>query len=151
MDTAQERVIVPSHTPKPLPDYLRAELTSTLLSTSAIPVIQSTLYNASRDAGWTDSVRERAKQLLNNGQQPSWQELLDLLVKESHPNTQGRKGTPGGLRRVSQQGDRVPGNAEATDNLVGIRFPNQAVMEGKEAIKQALEDIVEIEGTNAVR
>ncbi|KAL8939396.1 MAG: hypothetical protein Q9216_003382 [Gyalolechia sp. 2 TL-2023] len=151
MSAPQEQVIVPPHTPKPLPNYLRAELTSTLLSTSAIPVIQSTLYNASRGAGWTDSVHERAKQLLNSGQQPSWQEVLDVLVKEAHPNNQGRKGTPGGLRRVGQPGDYGLGNQEATDNLVSIRFPDRAIVEGKEAIKQALENIVEIERTHVGR
>ncbi|KAL9027489.1 MAG: hypothetical protein Q9196_003991 [Gyalolechia fulgens] len=151
MNAAEERVIVPAHTPKPLPNHLRAELTLTLLSTSAIPVIQSTLYNASRDAGWTDLVRERAKQLFNEGEPLSRQEVLDLLIKESHPKTHGRKRNPGGLRRVGQPRDSGLGKAKPTDNLVRIRFPDRAVMEGKEVIKQALENIIEVEGTNAVK
>lgn len=144
-----ERVTVPSHTPKPLPTYLRAELTSSLLSNSTIPVIQSTLYNASQEAGWTEAVLERAKQLFNSGQGMSAQEVLDVIVKESHPNSQGRKGIAGGMRRGGL--DRGVESKDVGGEVVGVRFPERAIVEGKEVIKQALEDIVEVEGVGAVR
>ncbi|KAL8721586.1 MAG: hypothetical protein Q9225_001750 [Loekoesia sp. 1 TL-2023] len=145
MNTTQDRVLVPSHTPKPLPDYLRSELTSALLASSTIPIIQSTLYNASRDAGWIDSVRERAKQLINSGHPMTWEEVLELLVKESQEWPISRNNMPGGLRRVRQNGDGGAGAAEPADDLVGIRFPDEAIAKGKEAVRKALEDIVEVE------
>ncbi|KAI4187224.1 MAG: hypothetical protein L6R41_002942 [Letrouitia leprolyta] len=147
---SDDLVIVPSHTPKPLPNYLRAELTSSLLSNSVIPVVQSTLYNASQDAGWIDAVLKRAKQLFNDSSQ-TWspQEVLDILAKESRPSSHDHKSTPGGLRRVGQ--DRGSEDVKGRDgSVVDIRFPDRAILEGKQVIKQALEEIVEVEGTKTI-
>ena len=152
MDTTQERALVPSHTPKPLPDHLRSELTSALLSNSTIPVIQSTLYNTSRDAGWIKSVHERAKHLINSGQMTSLQEVSELLIKESREGIEITSSLPGGLRRVRQNVDSADGGTgevELASDRTDIKFPDRAIREGKEAIRNALEDIVEVETTRA--
>ncbi|KAL8838907.1 MAG: hypothetical protein Q9170_001944 [Blastenia crenularia] len=126
----EDRVLVPSHTPKPLPTHLRAELTSALLSSYAIPAIQSTLYDNARKKQWTEAVRERAKQLIRQGGAMDWRGVVEELVKEAREGYNGRKET----------------KSPAFDGI-NIRFPEQAVAEGKKVVRNTLEDIVEIEGS----
>lgn len=92
-------------------------------------------------------MRERAKQLINTGQPITWQEVLELLIKESREGPISRNNMPGGLRRVRQSGDSGAGAAEPANDLVTIRFPDEAIAKGKEAIRKALEDIIEVEAT----
>lgn len=143
---ADERVIVPVHTPKPLPIHLRSELTSALLSTSAIPVIQSTLQEASDEAGWTTSVRLRAKQLISSGQATNWQEVVEVLIKESIERQDDQPILPGGIQRMRQDRDKGVGPAKQTAGVISVKFPAQAITDGKKAIRAALEPVIEVEG-----
>ncbi|KAI4148845.1 MAG: hypothetical protein L6R39_002675 [Caloplaca ligustica] len=142
---SQERVVVPAHTPKPLPGHLRSELTSALLSASAIPVIQSTLHDESEKVGWTKSIRERAKQLINNGQATTSQEIVEILIKESCERPGNQLCLPGGLRRTRQ--GQVDGSeaAKAANGAIVVNFPEQAIVEGKKAIRDALDPVIEVE------
>ncbi|KAL9599537.1 MAG: hypothetical protein Q9219_003781 [cf. Caloplaca sp. 3 TL-2023] len=147
MNSIHDRVLVPSHTPKPLPKHLRSELTSALLSNSSIPTIQSTLYDTSRDAGWMDAVRERAKHLKENQTELSLQEVVELLARESRERTSDCNMKPGGLRRAWSDEDGEKRAAQSVSDQDKMRFPEQAIVEGKEVIRRALEDIVEVEAT----
>ncbi|KAL8802938.1 MAG: hypothetical protein Q9182_003488 [Xanthomendoza sp. 2 TL-2023] len=142
MNHSHERILVPPHTPKPLPNHLRFELTSALLSNSAIPVIQSTLYDGSRDSGWIDAVRERAKQLISTGQATTSQQVMEQLVKEARDRSKSQPNIQGGLAH-HQKSER---GVQATSGPapINIRFPEQAIIEGKKAVRTALKDIVEV-------
>ncbi len=141
-----ERVIVPAHTPKPLPSHLRSELTSALLSTSAIPVIQSTLEKASQEEGWTASIRARAKQLISRGQVTNLQELVELLVQESVERQDKQPILPGGIRRVRQDRSSGVELVKTADETINVKFPARAIREGKKAIRDALDHVIEVEG-----
>ncbi|KAL8749727.1 MAG: hypothetical protein Q9184_006692 [Pyrenodesmia sp. 2 TL-2023] len=144
-----ERVIVPAHTLKPLPIHLRSELTSVLLSTSAIPVIQSTLQEASDAAGWTTSVRLRAKQLISSGQATNWQDVMDVLTKESIERQDDQPILPGGIRRMRQDRGNGVEPVKQVDGVISVKFPSQAITEGKKAIRTALDPVIEVEGAGA--
>lgn len=148
MNRTSERIIVPLHVPTPLPSHLRTELTSALLSESAIPVVQSALSDAFRDAGWMDLVRDRAKQLISSGQATTWHEVMERLMMEARGNQHSRQTPPGGLRRKHEnEGVLARGNSPA-DHTVSVRFPEDAANKGKEAVRNALENLVEIENAN---
>ncbi|KAI4190609.1 MAG: hypothetical protein LQ346_004886 [Caloplaca aetnensis] len=147
---SDERVIVPAHTPKPLPNHLRSELTSALLSTSAIPVIQSTLQKASQEEGWTPSIRARAKQLISSGQVMNWQEVVEVLVKESIERQDKQPTLPGGIRRVRQDRNSAVELAKTADEAISVKFPAQAITEGKKAIRDALDHVIEVEGAGVI-
>lgn len=151
MTATHDRVIVPPHTPKPLPSHLRSELTSALLSSPAIPVIQSTLHQASRNAGWADSIRERTKQLINGGNAANWQEVVEMLVKESCETLDNLSNVPGGLRRVRQHQNGSVEAARSSSEVISVRFPEQAITEGKKAIRDALDHLVDVEGNGITR
>ncbi|KAL8647088.1 MAG: hypothetical protein Q9210_005761 [Variospora velana] len=152
---SHEHVIVPAHTPKPLPSHLRSELTSALLSNSAIPVIQSTLHEASQKAYWERSVQERAKQIIIQGQGTGWQKVVDMLVKESceRPDNSPhhRPQVSGGLRRLRQDQSSFTGLAHSPTEAIDITFPEQAIQAGKKAIRDALDPLIEVESTGASR
>ncbi|KAL8783591.1 MAG: hypothetical protein Q9213_004520 [Squamulea squamosa] len=143
MDRPVERISVPPHTPRPLPSRLRFELTSALLSNSTIPDIQSTLYQTSQDAGWIDAVRERAKQLISSGQATSSHEVIGLLVKEARESSDNQPNIQGGLRRQTHgsisQAAKGPANQK-----ISVRFPEEAVSKGREVVRNALEDFVDV-------
>ncbi|KAL8726981.1 MAG: hypothetical protein Q9166_006344 [cf. Caloplaca sp. 2 TL-2023] len=146
MNASNERILVAPHTPKPLPNHLRYELTAALLSTAAIPKIQSALYDTAQSAGWQDAVRERAKQIISSGQAVSSYEVVKLLAKESRDGTNSRPNIQGGLARRQQSplsGDR---SSESADKALRIKFPEQAIKEGKQFVRHALEDLVDVEG-----
>ncbi|KAL8923927.1 MAG: hypothetical protein Q9208_004364 [Pyrenodesmia sp. 3 TL-2023] len=146
---ADERVIVPAHIPKPLPNHLRSELTSALLSTSAIPVIQSTLHEASQDAEWTTSVRLRAKQLISSGQATSSQDVMEILLKESVERQDDQPVPPGGIRRMRQDRDSGAEPVKQADGAISVKFPARAITEGKKAIRAALDPVIQVERTRA--
>ncbi|KAI4129540.1 MAG: hypothetical protein LQ338_002176 [Usnochroma carphineum] len=146
-----ERVLVPDHTPKPLPNHLRSELTSALLSTSAIPLIQSTLHDAAQKAGWTEALRGRGKQLINSGQATTWQEVVELLVKESCGSPESRPSMPGGLQRRGLHQDIGAETAKSTEETIRVKFPEQAIREGKNVIRDALDHVVELESAGTTR
>ncbi|KAI4196906.1 MAG: hypothetical protein LQ348_002229 [Seirophora lacunosa] len=148
---SHDLVIVPAHTPKPLPSYLRSELTSTLLSNSAIPVIQRTLHQASQEAHWEGSIRERAKQIITQGQAIGWQEVVEMLVKESCERPDNRPHVPGGLRRLRQDQSSSAGSTRSPNEAISVTFPEQAIRAGKKAIKEALDPLIELESTAASR
>ncbi|KAL8843167.1 MAG: hypothetical protein Q9176_002120 [Flavoplaca citrina] len=139
-----DRISVPPQPPRPLPTHLRTSLTSALLSSSTIPQIQSTLYNTSQEAGWNDAVHRRAKQIISSGQATSLKEVTEILVKEAREgrgsNSRPVDRIPGGLARRRQE------DAKSTqkDPAVDVTFPNEAVKKGKEVVRDALEDIVNI-------
>ena len=144
MDLSHERILVPPHIPKPLPSRLRFEITSALLSNSAIPDIQTTLYDASRESGWIDAVRERAKQLISSGKATSPQEVIGLLVKEAWEGSNNRPTIQGGLARRQQPGSDSQGASGLPEQAVSVRFPIQAVKQGKGVVRNALEDFVDV-------
>ncbi|KAI4091266.1 MAG: hypothetical protein L6R37_007769 [Teloschistes peruensis] len=149
MNDTHERIVVPSHTPKPLPYHLRTELTSALLSESAIPMIQSALSDGCRDAGWLDAVLERAKQLIRSGDATTWQEAMDKLAKEARGVTDNQPTVSGGLRR-GHSDDGIRTTADQTvDKSVSIKFPERVMKQGTQIVRNALENIVEIENTDA--
>lgn len=61
-----------------------------------------------------------------------------MLVKEAR---EGRKGIPGGLARKKEGQDGANGNGERD---IDVRFPEEAIKAGKEAVRKALEGIVEV-------
>ncbi|KAL9040131.1 MAG: hypothetical protein Q9180_002103 [Flavoplaca navasiana] len=139
-----DRVSVPPQPPRPLPTHLRTSLTSALLSSSAIPQIQSTLYNTSQEAGWNDAVHRRAKQIISSGQATSLKEVMEILVKEAREgrgsNSRPVGRIPGGLARRRQE------DAKSTreDPPVDVTFPNEAVKKGKEVVRDALKEVIDI-------
>ncbi|KAL8688547.1 MAG: hypothetical protein Q9218_005573 [Villophora microphyllina] len=149
MNYTSERIVVPSHTPKPLPNHLRTELTSALLSESAIPTIQSALSDECREAGWMDALRQRAKQLIRNGNAVTWQEVVNKLANEVKGGLDNRPNAPGGLRRgYTSEGSRSTVDQSA-DKTVKIEFPEIATERGIKVVRNALENIVEVENTEA--
>lgn len=152
---SHEHVIVPAHTPKPLPSHLRSELTSALLSNSAIPVIQSTLHEASQEVYWERSIQERAKQIIEQGHATGWQEVVDMLVKEScerpHNSPHNRPQVSGGLRRLRQDQSSFTGPAHSPMEAINVTFPERALKAGKKAIREALDPLIEVESTGASR
>ncbi|KAL9012013.1 MAG: hypothetical protein Q9173_003184 [Seirophora scorigena] len=137
-------VIVPAHTPKPLPSDLRSELTSALLSNSAIPVIQSTLHQASQEAHWEGSIRERAKQIITQGQAAGWQEVVEMLVKESCKRPDNQSHVPGGLRSLRRDHSGSAGPTRSPNEATSVTFPEQAIRAGKKAIREALDPLIEM-------
>lgn len=138
-----DRISVPPQPPRPLPTHLRTSLTSALLSSSAIPQIQATLYNTSQEAGWNEAIHRRAKQIISSGQATSSKEVMEILVKEAREgqalNSRPVNRIPGGLARHRQE------DAKSTqDPAVDVMFPNEAVKRGKEVVRDALENIVDI-------
>ncbi|KAL9579428.1 MAG: hypothetical protein Q9212_005117 [Teloschistes hypoglaucus] len=151
MNNTHERIVIPAHTPKPLPYHLRTELTSALLSESLIPIIQSALSDGSRDAGWMDSVRERAKQLIRSGDATTWQEAMDKLPKEARGVTDNQPTVLGELRR-GQSDNEIRTTPDPTVNKsVNIKFPEHVMKQGIQVVRNALENIVEIENPDARR
>lgn len=152
---SHEYVIVPAHTPKPLPSHLRSELTSALLSNSAIPVIQSTLHEASQEVYWERSIQERAKQIIVQEHATGWQEVVDMLVKESceppHNSPHHRPQVSGRLRRLRQDQSSFTGPANSPTEAINVTFPEQARKAGKKAIREALDPLIEVESTGASR
>ncbi|KAL9018601.1 MAG: hypothetical protein Q9185_004117 [Variospora sp. 1 TL-2023] len=155
---SHEHVIVPAHTPKPLPSHLRSELTSALLSNSAIPVIQSTLHEASQEVYWERSIQERAKQIIVQGHATGWQEVVDMLVEEScerphnspHNSPRNRPQVSGRLRRLRQDQSNFTGPAHSPTEAINVTFPEQARKAGKKAIREALDPLIEVETREGV-
>ncbi|KAL8770846.1 MAG: hypothetical protein Q9209_003497 [Squamulea sp. 1 TL-2023] len=144
MERSVERVLVPPHTPKPLPSRLRFELTSALLSNSAIPDIQSTLYHTSQGTGWIDAVRERAKQLISSEQATSSHEVIAILVKEARENSNNQLNIQGGLARRQTHGSGSQAVRGPASQNISVRFPEEAVNKGKKVVRNALEDLVDV-------
>ncbi|KAL8659836.1 MAG: hypothetical protein Q9202_006935 [Teloschistes flavicans] len=151
MNGNNERIIIPSHMPNPLPYHLRTELTSALLSESVIPKIQSALSDGRQDTGWMDAVRERAKQLIRNGDATTWQGVVDKLAKEARGVTENQPTVSGGLRRGHSSNGIKPTAGQTVDKPVDIRFPEHAIKQGTEVVRSALENLVEVENTDAHR
>ncbi|KAL9636131.1 MAG: hypothetical protein Q9204_002374 [Flavoplaca sp. TL-2023a] len=139
-----DRISVPPQPPRPLPTHLRTSLTSALLSSSAIPQIQSTLHNTAQEAGWNDAVHRRAKQIISSGKATSLKEVMEILVKEAMEgrgsNSRPVDRIPGGLARPRQE----VANSAQEDPAVDVMFPNEAVKKGKEVVRDGLEDLVDI-------
>ncbi|KAL8963902.1 MAG: hypothetical protein Q9183_004860 [Haloplaca sp. 2 TL-2023] len=146
MNSTSEKIIVPAHIPKPLPNHLRAELQAALLSNSSIAAIQSALFNTSRDAGWMEDVRKRAKQIIGNGEAMTPKAVMEKLIKEAQGETASRRNIPGGMRRV-QKDEGVGASGNPTEPTVSVKFPEAATKKGKVVVRDALEDLVDVENT----
>ncbi|KAI4198499.1 MAG: hypothetical protein LQ350_005228 [Teloschistes chrysophthalmus] len=152
MNDTHERIVVPSHTPKPLPYHLQTELTTALLSESAIPLIQSALSDGCRDAGWMDAVRERAKQLIRSGDATTWQEAVDKLAKEARGVADDQSTvSSGGLRRGHSDNGIRTTQGPIVNKPVNIKYPVHVMKQGTQVVRNALENIVEIENPDARR
>lgn len=144
MDRHHERILVPPQIPKPLPSHLRFELTSALLSDSAIPTIQSTLYDTSQDVGWIDAVRDRAKQLISTGQATSSHQVTEILLKEARARSKSRATTTRSHAHHRQTESDGQGSSGLTPQAVDIKFPDEAIKEGMKVVRTALEDIADV-------
>ncbi|KAL9000341.1 MAG: hypothetical protein Q9169_001058 [Polycauliona sp. 2 TL-2023] len=148
MSGLDDHILVPANPPNPLPTRLRTNLTSALLSSSAIPNIQSTLHSTSQDLGWIEAVHQRAKQLISSGQATTSKEAVDMLVTEAmaqnnKKETNLRGGLVGKNQLQERDGGRVRGVGD--DKIIDVRFPEEAARRGKEVVREALEDIVDVE------
>ncbi|KAL8868142.1 MAG: hypothetical protein Q9174_005184 [Haloplaca sp. 1 TL-2023] len=148
MKTTSEKIIVPAHIPKPLPTPLRAELQAALLSNKSMLAVQSALSDTSRDAGWVDDVRRRAKQMIGSGEATTPRDVMDKLIKEAQGETAGRENLRGGLRRA-QRDEGVGAGGRPAEPTISIIFPEAAATKGKEVIRDALEGLVDVENTTA--
>ncbi|KAI4234238.1 MAG: hypothetical protein LQ349_003914 [Xanthoria aureola] len=141
-----DRILIPPSPPSPLPPNLLTTLTSALLSsTSAIPHLQSTLHSTAQSHHWPDAIHQRAKQLISTGQATTPQEVMAQLLLEAR---EGRKGMPGGMERGKGQ-DGKSGSGSGNGNgeqVIDVRFPEEAVKAGKEVVRGALEGIVDVGG-----
>lgn len=144
---SSDRILIPPSPPSPLPPNLLTTLTSALLSsTSAIPHLQYTLLSTAQSHHWPDAIHQRAKQLINTGQATTPQEVMAQLVLEAR---EGRKGMmPGALAR-GKGPDSKSGNWSGNGNgngeqVIDVRFPEEAVKAGKEVVRGALEEIVDV-------
>lgn len=118
--------------PSPLPTDLRHQLTSALLSASAIPTLQSTLYTKCEETGWLDAVRKRAVQLIREGEEVgegvAYEEVFGRVMGEA--KAKGRESGGG------------KGHGEGK---VDVRVPEVVVNEGTKIVREALEKVVVIE------
>ncbi|KAL8846383.1 MAG: hypothetical protein Q9221_008525 [Calogaya cf. arnoldii] len=130
-----DRILIPSAPPTPLPPKLLQTLISALLSpptgTSAIPHIQSALSNNAKAAGWNEAVHKRAKEIIESGQAGNVKEVMEVLVREAMV----REGKGKGLKKVGGGGGGG-----------GVRFPDEAIEAGRKVVRDALEGIVDVEG-----
>lgn len=154
---------VSSSPPSPLTSDLRSDLTSVLLSTSAIQDLHTILLSSCQSSGWLDAVRERALQLLRNGECRTYGEVMEVLVREVRRRTSDDVKQPRGVLGVGQQenngfasSDRVNGSDKGRDGTgdstsrsasqkqVDIRIPEKVIREGTKVLREALDKTIGI-------
>ncbi|GAD99974.1 hypothetical protein AOR_1_184134 [Paecilomyces variotii No. 5] len=158
-------------TSPPPPPSIEADIISHLASTSALDELHASLLAALQRAGWTDRVRALSLELLRAGRCERFEDVVEAIVAlaegKSHPavspssaqnghrSSRNGNGTKKGNSDEEDADADADGEADADidpDTLaffenVDVRIPRGVVHQGVRAVKEALRDVVMIEGT----
>ncbi|KAL1857749.1 hypothetical protein Plec18167_001849 [Paecilomyces lecythidis] len=157
-------------TSPPPPPSIEADIISHLASTSALDELHASLLAALQRAGWTDRVRALSLELLRAGRCERFDEVVEAVVAlaegKSHPAVSsaaqnGHRSSRNGNGTKKGHNDEEDADADADgdpdadmdpDTLaffenVDVRIPRGVVHQGVKAVKEALRDVVMIEGT----
>lgn len=150
----------------PSPSSLEAEIISHLASTSALEELHATLLASLQRAGWTERIRTLSLELLRAGRCERFDDVVEAVValaegkahpaiasQNGHHSTSNGNGTKKGNDEDDADAD-ADGDPDAEidpdtiaffDN-VDVRIPRGVVHQGVRAVKEALRDVVMIEG-----
>jgi hypothetical protein len=117
----------------PLPQALRNELYSALLSGTGITTIESTLTEELQRSGWLGTLKEYMTQLLRSGECTTVDELMvrvrDKIAKRAVNGTNGVNG--------------VDGHEEVGEEL-DLAVPEEALRKGAKTVRSELDKVCEI-------
>ena len=91
-----------------------------------------------------NDVRKRAKQMIGSGEATTPKAVTEKLIKEARGETASRQNFRGGMRRV-QKDEGVGASEKPTEPTISVKFPEPATKKGKEVVRDALEDLVDVE------
>ncbi|KAI9741996.1 MAG: hypothetical protein M1834_000385 [Cirrosporium novae-zelandiae] len=125
-----------------LPPALRTQLNTALLTTHTIDTLQITLLTSLQQTGWAERVRARALQLLRSGECTNYGEVMSRVCEEVRGELDGT-GSQMKQRRQSMNGNG--GENNNSSGKVDIKIPEKVVKDGIRVVKEALEEVVDIE------
>lgn len=160
-------------TSPPPPPTIEADIISHLASTSALEELHATLLASLQRAGWTDRIRALSLELLRAGRCERFDDVVEAIVAlaegKSHPAVSSSaqnghhsngNGNKNGNGTTKANGEEEAADADADgdpdadlhpDTLaffenVDVRIPRGVVHQGVRAVKEALREVVMIEG-----